>query len=284
MSTLYKTINRHFNFNQSQILAGTVIFYREFIQQNLQIITHKMFFLARRQSLSYVKVITFNEATEAIHSFSHDKSPGSDGLTCEFYVQFWATIGPDLINVFNYAVRNGLLSRSQRTGVIILLYEKGKKELLKKNWRPITFLNIDYKVLTKCLAHRLRKVMPAVVNCDQTCSVKGRSIFETTSLIRDTIDYINLTNAPGPLLCIDQMKAFDRLSWDFMFRTLSELGFGTNFINFVYISYTDIFSMIKLKGYVSEPFSLHRGTRQGCPLKALLYVLRSELLAEATRD
>lgn len=91
--------------------------------------------------------IVLQETVDALNSFQKNKSPGCDGLTVEFYVHFWYLLGPDFVNVINYAVRHGELSLSQRRGVITLLYKKGDRNLLK-NWRPITLLNVDYKILT----------------------------------------------------------------------------------------------------------------------------------------
>ena len=78
-------------------------------------------------------------------------------------------------------------------------FKKGDREVWK-NWRPITLLNIDHKILTKCLANRLSHVIPSKIHNGQTCSVKGRSIFETISLIRDTVDFMNQIKKPGVLI------------------------------------------------------------------------------------
>ena len=118
------------------------------------------------------------------------KSPGADGLPVEFYRRFWGLLGQDLVEILNYSFTHGSLSDSQRLGIIRLLYKKDDP-LLLKNWRPISLLNTDYKICTKVLANRLRRVISLVLSGDQTCGIPSRSIFENLFLIRDTIDFVN---------------------------------------------------------------------------------------------
>ena len=121
-----------------------------------------------------------------------DKSPGIDGLTPNFYKHFWPLFGTRLTHVYNYTLRTGRLSVSQRRGVISLLFKKGDRTVLK-NWRPITLLTTDYKILTKALANRLQQVLPLIVHTDQTASIKGRTINDNTRLSHDVITYANVT-------------------------------------------------------------------------------------------
>ena len=86
------------------------------------------------------------------------------------------------------------------------------------------------------------------------------------------------------LLAIDQMKAFDRMEFSFIFKALERFGFGPQFISWVKLCYTNICSAIKINGFVSEFFSLTRGVRQGCPLSMGLFCICSEYLAEFIRN
>ena len=89
-----------------------------------------------------------------------------------------------------------------------------------KNWRPISLLNVDYKILSKALTNRLSKVLTSIVGEDQTCSVPGRTIFDNPALFRDTLDYINLTDETRILVTLDQEKAFDRVDRSFLSNVL----------------------------------------------------------------
>ena len=95
------------------------------------------------------------------------KSPGPDGLPAEFYLYFWGFLGRDLVEILNYGYDTGALSESQRRAILRLLFKRQDPQLLK-NWRPISLLNVDYKIATKFLASRLCEVLPLVLSEDQT--------------------------------------------------------------------------------------------------------------------
>ena len=227
-------------------------------------------------------LLTLDECGRAVHGMSHGKTPGSDGFPMEFYVLFWEILGPDLVKVLNFAFSHGRLSTSQRRGIIILLYKKGDR-LETKNWRPISLLNVDYKIATRVLAGRLLQVIGSVVSPDQTCGVPGRTISENIALLRDIIDYAESENLPVAFLALDQEKAFDRVDWHFLSRTLEAMGFGPSFRQWVSLFYTDVESAVLVNGWLSPFFNPSRGVRQGCPLSPLLYVLSVEVLACSLR-
>ena len=227
--------------------------------------------------------VTLEECTSALQSLSSNKSPGVDGLSYEFYRTFWESMGPDLVSVLNASRLSGQLSLSQRTGIITLLYKKGDK-LDPKNWRPITLLCTDYKILAKVLTGRLAKVISHVVSPCQTCGVPGRFSGEVVRLIQDCIDYANSTNLGGALLSLDQEKAFDRVDWAFMHKILEHMHFGPSFRAWIRILYNTLYSRVLINGALGGPFAISRGVRQGCPLSPLLYVLAAEPLSCAIRD
>ena len=88
-----------------------------------------------------------------------------------------------------------------------------------KNWRPISLINSDYKLLAKCLALRLGDVINDIVNADQVGYIKGRRVSTLLRLIDDVTDQLNVRQTPGLLLTIDYCQAFDRIAKDFMPQT-----------------------------------------------------------------
>ena len=167
---------------------------------------------------------------------------------------------------------------SQRRGIISLVFKKGDR-LDARNWRPISLLNVDYKLASRVIAGRLLKVIHSVVNKAQTCGVPGRFIGEIVALLWDMVDFASSSNVPVIIISLDQERAFDRVDWRFMRATLSKMGFGSSFICWVYLFYAGVQSAVIVNGDLSGFFSLSRGVHQGCPLSPLLYVLVSEVLA-----
>ncbi|KAJ1115366.1 hypothetical protein NDU88_003590 [Pleurodeles waltl] len=100
-------------------------------------------------------------------------TPGSDGHPVELYVKLWDLIGPDLLDLYEEMVGKGSMRQSLRKGMITLLYkQKGEKEDLK-NWRPISLLNVDYKILVKAMANHLKKEIETIVHTDPSCVIPG---------------------------------------------------------------------------------------------------------------
>ena len=222
--------------------------------------------------------LSFPECHAALLGMSRGKTPGSDGFPMEFYVSFWDLLGLDLVRVLNMAYERGQLSTSQRRGLIIVLYKKGDR-LETKNYRPISLLNVDYKIATQVISGRLLGVIGSVVGYDQTCGIPGRTISENLTLVRDLIEYADRADIPLALLSLDQEKAFDRVDWSFLQRVLLKFGFGDSFRKWVSLFYTNVESAVVINGWTSSFFQPSRGVRQGCPLSPLLYVLCIEVLA-----
>ena len=200
----------------------------------------------------------------------------------EFYSTFWGILGQDLVEVLNSSLVSGSLPTSLRCAFISLVFKK-RDHLEHKNWRPISLLNVDYKLCAQSLAGRILGVLHHVIASDQTCGVRGRFICENVTLLRDVIHYTSESGTPAAILSLDQEKAFDRVDWPFLFRVLEHLGFGPSFISWVRLLYTDIRSAILINGYTSNCFFLSRGVRQGCLLSPLLYIISTEVLAANLR-
>ena len=169
-----------------------------------------------------------------------------------------------------------------RVGAVSLLFKKGDPADLK-NWRPLTLLGADYKVLARVLTERLRLAMPHVVHEDQTCGVEGRSGFFNLQVVRDAISWVEDRGLPLALVSLDQEKAFDRVSHAFLFKVLERKGFGKYFLRWLRVMYTGVGSRVKVNRHLGDCILQTRGVRQGCPLSPLLYVLYLEPLAEALR-
>ena len=109
-------------------------------------------------------LITEKECIEAIKSMKNGKSPGSDGINAEFYKIFWNEIKNDLINSLNYSFQHDSLSQLQSQSLITLIPKPNKDLSLLSNWRPISLLNVDYKILSKIIANRIKLVLNSLID------------------------------------------------------------------------------------------------------------------------
>ena len=94
-------------------------------------------------------------------------------------------------------------------------FSKNGDRLDHKNWRPISLLNVDYKLYACVLAGRVLKVIAMVVASDQTCGLPGCYISKNVTFLRDEVELANEYNLPVALLSLDQEKAFDHVDWPF---------------------------------------------------------------------
>ena len=118
---------------------------------------------------------------------------------------------------FNYSFDNGILTTSQRQAVITLLEKKGKDRTYIKNCRPISLLNVDYKILSKCLAERMKTFLPNLIHHSQNGFIKGRSIHDVLRTISDILEDTVSKKVNGMLMTIDFEKAYDSVAWECLF-------------------------------------------------------------------
>ena len=110
----------------------------------------------------------------------------------------------------------GELSITQKLGIVSILPKGDKPRCYLKNWRPITLLNVSYKILSGVIAKRIKSILPKIIHENQKGFLAGRYIGENTRLMYDIIHECNSTNIPGLILLIDFEKAFDSVSWKFI--------------------------------------------------------------------
>ena len=223
--------------------------------------------------------LSLAELAASARGLSLGKSPGPDGFSTEFYCRFWDSLGPLLLKVANECFDDGSLCDSMKGSATRLIYKKRGNIKDLKNWRPISLLNVDYKIISKAITSRLSRVLASIVDPDQTCSVPGRSISSNVVLIRDVLSYIERTDETAILVSLDQEKAFDRVDRSFLKDLLVCFGFGPDFCRWVSVFYNGAYTRLILNGWLTADIPLRRGVRQGDPLSPLLYILCVETLA-----
>lgn len=117
--------------------------------------------------------LTMQELDVALNSVANDKTPGPDGLSVNFYKKFWPKLRNILFQVYTLGLEDERLHPTAYDGNISLLPKKGRNMLRVKNWRPLTLLNNDYKILSKALSNRLQSVLDYIIDEEQTGFVKG---------------------------------------------------------------------------------------------------------------
>ena len=120
--------------------------------------------------------IKHSELAEALKNMKNSKTPGNDGFTAEFFKFFWIDLKNFILNSLNYGYETGSLSITQNQGIITCLPKPNKSPFYLKNWRPISLLNVIYKLASSVIASRLKKVLHKLIHEDQKGFIAGRFI------------------------------------------------------------------------------------------------------------
>ena len=236
--------------------------------------------LSEKSHLNLDKDISLTELSSALFKMKNNKSLGQDGICVEFYKMYWNEVKEDLFEVIAKGLDDRRLAHSQYLAIIKLLYKKGDRHNVK-NWRPISLLNVDFKILSKTFAERIKCVLPEIIHTDQRGCIQGRFIGENIRLIEDIVQE---KDDDSVVLLLDQEKAFDRVEWSWMFDVLRKFNFGERFITWIETMYKCSKSAIMTNGHLSKYFHISRGIRQGDAMSALLFIIQSEPLAETIRS
>ena len=175
-------------------------------------------------------------------------------------------------------------STSQRQAIIKLIEKEDKDTRFIKHWRPISLLNVDYKIISKALPSRVKNVLPNLIPPQQTAYVENRFIGESSRLIADIIEITDVINKEGFLVTMDIQKAFDSLDHTFVISVLKKFRFGNNFVSWIENLISNQESGVINGGNTTQYFHLERFARQGDPISAYIFILALEVLSFLVRN
>ena len=137
---------------------------------------------------------------------------------------------PLLLNTFNWILQKGELPPSWREAIISVIPKEQKDKKECRNYRPVSVLNVDYKLFTSILARRLETLLPNLIHLDQTGFIQHR---QTQNNIRRTLhilERIRRDKTEAMILGLDTEKAFDSVRWLFLYKAMRKFGFQDGFI------------------------------------------------------
>ena len=225
--------------------------------------------------------VTHQDVSRTCNTLPTGKSPGPDRIPNKFYKTFSAVIAPILANVINESHEKGEFTPGFSDGLIALLYKKKERDD-PRNYRPITLLNGDYKIMMRILTQRMNETVVQFVSRFQNGFVPDAFIAENIMLLKLVQAYIEDGDEDAFFVFLDMEKAFDRCSWDFLIKAMKEIGYDDAFIQYVQLVYSHDHPpsrKLYVNGYLGPSFQLGSGVAQGCPISPLLFLLITEPLA-----
>ncbi len=234
--------------------------------------THSSAIQANIAQNTHNSQVTEQEVEEAIKKLNSDSAPGLDGLTSNFYKAHANFFTPYLTNIFNLMISHNWVPDSFTRTVIKLIPKKPVSRTVE-DYRPITLINTDQKILSHLLANRLKKSLTTLVGPHQTAYLPQRSIHSSLTHVNLNLEYLTEEDC---LVACDFSKAFDKLDRTYLFALLQQIGLHPSTLGLIKLMYHHTDAFLDINGSLSPVVNITSGVRQGCPLSSLLFILGLE--------
>lgn len=165
------------------------------------------------------------------------KSPKSDGFTLRFYKTFKDLLVPIMKRTFNSVSALQPFVPQGMQAFISLIPKPEKDHTLCGNYRPISLTNIDLRIYSKIISNRITLIILTYIHLDQVGFLKGREARDNTLKTLTLVEYVQRPTIPSCLLVIDAEKAFDRMGWCFLRKTLRQLGLSPVLLEKIMVLY-----------------------------------------------
>ena len=207
-----------------------------------------------------------------------NSAPGINGISNKFIKKYWELFRYPLFNCANHMFEIGTMPDSFKTAKIKLIPKKGDCGKLK-NWRPISLLDNFYKIISRLVTTRIRKVIDKLTPIGQKAYSKKRQCQEVVVNILDEIAKCKKLNKKAALVSLDIKKAFDSLSHKFVVDVLRFFNFGEQITNWIKTICFGRRACISLTSdTLSEIFELGLGNAQGDNISPYIFILCYQIL------
>lgn len=221
--------------------------------------------------------ITPQEVSKALRKM-RNSSPGDDGLQIIHYRKFSKWMCPILATLFSAIIKRRELPANFHNGTIRAI-EKGGNITDPANYRPITLLNVDYRIFGFILKERMTLSLQNLIPPTQTAFLPGRQAAENIWAVQ-TIPYLlHQENREALIALCDFRKAYDTIDRHFLFQICRKLQMPEYMIGWIEVMLTDTKSRVYANHCFSDYRSFFAGLRQGCPASPTLYLLIGYILA-----
>ena len=222
---------------ETEEIRGHIVgFYEDLLGSVVEVVD--LSFPARRvvanvEMAGLMSMPSLEDIRKAVFSIGVNKSPGPNGFVSLFFKESWDLLRDDVTAAVLEFFRSGRLLKDFNNTFIALI-PKVAGPTFVRDFRPISCCNVMLKIITKLLARRVRQVMGPLVSDCQGAFVSGRSMFHNIVVANEVIRGYGRANMPPRCtIKVDLHKAFDSISWTFLWRVLVQFGFPERFLGLI---------------------------------------------------
>jgi len=198
-------------------------------------------------------------------------------MNFKFIKQFWQLIKPDVLRFLDEFHANGVFPRGCNASFIALIPKVADPQFLN-DYRPISLIGCMYKIVSKVLAKRMKKVMSFIVDETQSAFIEGRHLLHSVLIANKVIEEAKRSSQPCLEFKVDYEKAYDSVSWNFLLYLLERTGFSSKWIKWIAGCLKSASISFLVNGSPTTEFYPKRGLRQGDPLAPFLFNVVAEAL------
>ena len=233
---------------------------------------------------------TKEEVSLALKQMYPTKAPGPDGMSAIFYQTYWDIVGPEVTQAILSILHSGyMLRKINYTHIALILKVKNPENIT--DFRPISLCNVIYKIVSKVLANRLKKLLPFVISEAQSAFIPGRLITDNVLVAFEVMHLMSLKRKgrKGQMaLKLDMSKAYDRVEWVFLESIMRCMVFAEEWIRLMMMCLRSVSYSVLINGEQCGYFTASRGICQGDSLSPYLFIMCAEgvsfLLRKAAID
>ena len=198
-----------------------------------QVIHHVHEVVTLEMNNMLLEEFTQDKVKKALFQMNPTKALGSDDMNSLFFQKYWHFVGTDVSEAILDCINFGKFLQSINFTHVTLIPKK-KNPKLMSHFRPINLCNVIFKLVSKVLANRLKRILKRIISDCQNAFVAKRVITDNILISFEILHYMKSKlqgNTTHMTLKLDMSKAYDRVKWGYLKGIMLKMGFHQGWVD-----------------------------------------------------